>query len=41
MKCDGRALDANGMSPLGIEYKRLYEKLGLRTCLKSRRDGVK
>ncbi|BAO99747.1 hypothetical protein WCLE_004360 [Wolbachia endosymbiont of Cimex lectularius] len=29
MKCDGRALDANGMSPLGIEYRRLYEKLGL------------
>ncbi|NSM56984.1 hypothetical protein HET73_06710 [Wolbachia endosymbiont of Atemnus politus] len=28
MQCDGRTLDSNGISPLGIEYKRLYEKLG-------------
>ncbi|MDG7053521.1 MAG: hypothetical protein LKM45_06670, partial [Wolbachia endosymbiont of Alcedoecus sp.] len=28
MKCDGRALGANGISPLGIEYKRLHERLG-------------
>ncbi|WP_264337315.1 hypothetical protein [Wolbachia endosymbiont (group B) of Dolichovespula media] len=27
LKCDGRTLDSREMSPLGIEYKRLYEKL--------------
>ncbi|GFQ82730.1 uncharacterized protein TNCT_725251 [Trichonephila clavata] len=27
IKCDGRTLDSTGISPLGIEYKRLYEKL--------------
>ncbi|QXY86485.1 hypothetical protein GZ064_00045 [Wolbachia endosymbiont of Diaphorina citri] len=27
IKCDGRTLDSREMSPLGIEYKRLYEKL--------------
>ncbi|MGL9778822.1 MAG: hypothetical protein ACR5K5_00865 [Wolbachia sp.] len=28
LKCDGRALDSEDISPLGIEYRRLYEKLG-------------
>ncbi|GFR07190.1 uncharacterized protein TNCT_55271 [Trichonephila clavata] len=28
MKCDGRTLDSEDINPLGIEYKRLYEKLG-------------
>lgn len=28
IKCDGRTLDSREISPLGIEYKRLYEKLG-------------
>ncbi|WP_341816007.1 hypothetical protein [Wolbachia endosymbiont (group B) of Idaea biselata] len=27
IKCDGRTLDGAAISPLGIEYKRLYEKL--------------
>ncbi|WP_395463562.1 hypothetical protein [Wolbachia endosymbiont of Cantharis cryptica] len=27
IKCDGRTLDSREISPLGIEYKRLYEKL--------------
>ncbi|QVU16164.1 MULTISPECIES: hypothetical protein [unclassified Wolbachia] len=27
LKCDGRTLDSTGISPLGIEYKRLYNKL--------------
>ncbi|OAL99158.1 hypothetical protein [Wolbachia endosymbiont of Dactylopius coccus] len=27
LKCDGRALDSTGISPIGIEYKRLYDKL--------------
>lgn len=27
LKCDGRTLDGAAISPLGIEYKRLYEKL--------------
>ncbi|MGL9726523.1 MAG: hypothetical protein ACR5KV_08455 [Wolbachia sp.] len=27
LKCDGCTLDSKGMSSLGIEYKRLYEKL--------------
>ncbi|BFD47313.1 MAG: hypothetical protein DMENIID0003_03870 [Wolbachia endosymbiont of Sergentomyia squamirostris] len=27
MKCDGRTFDSREISPLGIEYKRLYEKL--------------
>ncbi len=27
LKCDGRTLDGAGISPLGIEYKRLYDKL--------------
>ncbi|WP_264338223.1 hypothetical protein [Wolbachia endosymbiont (group A) of Cheilosia soror] len=27
LKCDGRILDSEDISPLGIEYKRLYEKL--------------
>ncbi|UVW84520.1 hypothetical protein [Wolbachia endosymbiont of Aedes albopictus] len=28
MKCDGRALDSREISPIRVEYKRLYEKLG-------------
>lgn len=27
LKCDGRTLDGAAISPLGIEYKRLYDKL--------------
>ncbi|MFP3023456.1 MAG: hypothetical protein ACEY3K_11375, partial [Wolbachia sp.] len=27
LKCDGRTLDSAAISPLGIEYKRLYDKL--------------
>lgn len=27
LKCDGRTLDGTAISPLGIEYKRLYDKL--------------
>ncbi|RDD34968.1 hypothetical protein Wcon_00931 [Wolbachia endosymbiont of Cylisticus convexus] len=27
IKCDGRTLDSTAISPLGIEYKRLYDKL--------------
>ena len=27
MKCDGRMLDSEEISPIGVEYKRLYEKL--------------
>ncbi|GFQ68395.1 uncharacterized protein TNCT_97761 [Trichonephila clavata] len=27
LKCDGRTLDSTGISPLCIEYKRLYDKL--------------
>uniref|UniRef100_A0A3B0IVV8 Uncharacterized protein n=1 Tax=Wolbachia endosymbiont of Aleurodicus dispersus TaxID=1288877 RepID=A0A3B0IVV8_9RICK len=27
LKCDGRTLDSTDISPIGIEYKRLYDKL--------------
>ncbi|WP_250295555.1 hypothetical protein [Wolbachia endosymbiont of Oedothorax gibbosus] len=27
MKCDGRMLDSKEISPIGVEYKRLYDKL--------------